>query len=143
MGGKASIILVMGMGFLLGYFTLNLNRYATQAVGNMAAYNDVTGSHNLAINGANVGLAKFYQDTTWMGSITQNFNTSSLRGSFTARMIDLGSSRLVLRSISTYASPSAGTLKTCGSLLQPQSAKQFFHVRLDDKFRRKCILDHR
>ena len=110
MGGKASIIMVMGMGFLLGYFTLNLNRYATQAVGNMAAYNDVTASHNLAINGANVGLARFYQDTTWMGSITQDFNTSSLRGSFTARMVDLGGSRLVLRSISTYSSPSAGTL---------------------------------
>src|SRR5512142_3171473 len=102
MGGRAGMILVVSLSFILGYIGINMNRYATDAVGNMASYYDASASHNLALAGANVGLSKFYEDTTWFGTINQSFNTPSLTGSFSARMIDLGSSRAMLRSVSTY-----------------------------------------
>ncbi len=102
MGGKAAMILVVSLSFILGYIGLNLNRYATDAVGNMASYYDASASHNLALAGANVGLSKFYEDTTWYGTINQTFNSPSMRGSFSARMVDLGSKKAMLRSVSTY-----------------------------------------
>jgi hypothetical protein len=102
MGGRAALILVLGLSFILGYIGFNLNRYATDAVGNMASYYDASASHNLALAGANVGLAKFYQDTTWHGSTTQTLNEASLNGSFTVSMIDLGANNVMLRSVSTY-----------------------------------------
>ncbi len=102
MGGKAAMILVFSLSFILGYIGLNLNRYATDAVGNMASYYDASASHNLALAGANVGLSKFYEDTTWYGTINQTFNSPSMRGSFSARMVDLGSNKAMLRSVSTY-----------------------------------------
>jgi hypothetical protein len=102
MGGRAAMILVVSLSFILGYIGLNLNRYATDAVGNMASYYDASASHNLAVAGANVGLSKFYEDTTWYGTTSQTFNTPSLKGSFSAMMVDLGGNRAMLRSVSTY-----------------------------------------
>jgi hypothetical protein len=102
MGGRAALIVVVSLSFILGYIGVNMNRYATDAVGNMASYYDASASHNLAIAGANVGLAKFYEDTTWFGTTTQTFDLPSMRGSFTARMVDLGSNKAMLRSVSTY-----------------------------------------
>ena len=110
MGGKASIILVMGFAFIIGYISLNLNRFATKAVGNMTSYYDATASHNLALAGANVALAKIYADTTWSGPATQSFNTLAMRGAFTARVYNLGTSGKMIRSVSEYPASAGGSL---------------------------------
>lgn len=110
MGGRASILLVMGFAFILGYVSMNLNKFATEAVGNMTGYFENSASHNLALAGANVGLAKFYQDTTWHSAMTQSFNTNSLRGSFTAQVSNVSSDKAMLRSVSTYPSSAWGDL---------------------------------
>jgi len=104
MGGKAAIILVVGFSFILTYIGLNLNSMSTRTVGNMSRYHDATAAHNLATIGANVGLAKFYADTTWLsGSVTQTLNTNTLKGSFTVEMADINVKNLRLRSVSSYA----------------------------------------
>ncbi|MDL1893848.1 hypothetical protein FBQ87_13320 [Sphingobacteriales bacterium CHB3] len=112
MVGKASLIVVMGFGSILGYIALNLNRSATNAVGNMSTYYEATASHNIALAGANVGLAKFYTDTTWFGTISQNLS-STMGGSFTVTNTDIGGNKVRLRSISTYVipPPNAETLR--------------------------------
>src|SRR5512140_2816450 len=102
MGGRAAIILVVSLSFILGYIGFNMNRYATDAVGNMASYYDASAAHNLALAGANVGLSKFYEDTTWYGAINQSFDIPSMKGSFSAKMVTLGASKAMLRSVSTY-----------------------------------------
>ncbi|MEO8167507.1 MAG: hypothetical protein ABI623_04610 [bacterium] len=102
--GKASVIVVIGFGIILGYISLNLNRMATNSVGNMSSYLEANVSHGIALAGANVGLAKFYGDTTWFGSMTQNLSTA-FQGSFTANMTDLGGNIARLRSVSTYTVP--------------------------------------
>ena len=102
MGGKAILIVVIGFGLILGYFSMNMNSMATRAVDNMSTYAGATESHNLATTGANVGLAKFYQDTTWFGSTTQNFSGGAFRGSFTVTNQNLGGGDIRLRSVSTY-----------------------------------------
>jgi len=106
MGGRAALIFVLGFSFLMGYTVLNLNTAGTRAVSNMSTYNAMTASHNLALAGANVGLAKFYRDTTWGStgteSVTQSFSTGPLTGQFTASAyrIPLGK---MMRSVSRYA----------------------------------------
>ena len=102
MGGKASIILVMGFGLVLGYISLNLNRFATKAVGNMTSYYDATAAHNLALAGVNSALSKIYEDTTWMGPMTQSFNAPNLRGAFRAWVTYAGPYRKMLRCVSQY-----------------------------------------
>jgi hypothetical protein len=88
MGGKAALIFVLGFSFLMGYTLMNLNTASTRAVTNMSKYNVMSASHNLALAGANVGLAKFYRDTTWGSSgtqsITQTLTSGGLLGTFTA-----------------------------------------------------------
>ncbi|MBI4546476.1 MAG: hypothetical protein HY707_00740, partial [Ignavibacteriae bacterium] len=64
MGGKAALILVLGFGFIFGYIGIRLNGLESRSVDNSSKYLEVTVAHNLAVAGANVGLAKLYQDTS-------------------------------------------------------------------------------
>ncbi len=104
MVGKASLIVVLGFISIFGYISLNLSRMATNAVGNMSSYVEATASHNLAVTGANVGLAKFYVDTSWYGTLTQTLSPP-LKGGFTVAVAPLGGDTVRLRSVSTYVVP--------------------------------------
>jgi len=117
MGGKAIIIVTIGLGFVLGYISMNLSGMATRSVENMSNYAMATESHNLAITGANVGLSKFYGDTSWSGTMTQSFYgggednpLGNLSGSFTVTMEDLTPTSARLRSVSTYNSSGEGSI---------------------------------
>jgi hypothetical protein len=106
MGGKAALIFVLGFSFLMGYTVLNLNTAGTRAVSNMSAYNAMTASHNLALAGANVGLTKFYRDTTWGSSgtesVTQTIDAGPLTGQFTASAFKVAQGKM-MRSVSRYS----------------------------------------
>lgn len=126
MGGKAAIILVVGFSFILGYISLNLNRVATQAVGNMSTYANMTASNHLAKTGANIGLSKFYQDTTWYGTFTQSYDTPTLTGSVTVSMTDLGPDQARIRSVSS--------LPVDGSTTLHDTIEVFFDKRRKNSF---------
>jgi hypothetical protein len=128
MGGKAAIIMVVGLSFILGYISLNMGRMSRTAVGNMSSYNDATASHNLAAIGANVGLAKFYADTTWFGSVTQTLSGSVLKGSFTTSMTDLNATTLRLRSVSNYPLSGGKTLHDTVEVFFDKQRKNSFSV---------------
>jgi hypothetical protein len=102
MGGKAGLVMVMGFSFILGYISMNLSKSANSSVENMSFYNEVTSSHSLATTGANVGLARFYQDTTWRGPLTQDLSDTPMRGSFRVDVTPVAGGALRLRSISTF-----------------------------------------
>ncbi|MEW6510638.1 MAG: hypothetical protein AB1428_06715 [Bacteroidota bacterium] len=110
MVGRANIIMVLGFAIVLAYVTMNLNRYSTSAVGNMSSYYEATAAHSLALAGANAGLAKIYQDTTWDGSMSETLDDPVMPGSFSTELIDLGGFRKMLRSVSSYSSSAAGVL---------------------------------
>ncbi len=102
MGGRASLVLVLGLSFILGYISRNVNAVATKAVSNMSMYNSMTASHNLALAGANARLAKFYQDTSSLATLSQEFDGTAFTGSFAASMQTVSGNRIRLRSVSTY-----------------------------------------
>jgi len=104
MGGKAALIVVIGFMILLGIVARELTVVSTRAQGNMSTYAASTQSHNLAITGANAGLAKLYQDTSWRGTQTQSL-TGSLNGAFTYSVATGANGRPFLRSISLVNGP--------------------------------------
>lgn len=110
MGGRASIILVLGFAIILGYISYSLNGYSTSAVSNMTSYVEANASHSLALAGINAGLSKLYQDTTWDGSMSQTLDDQTLPGTFATQLTDLGGFRKLLRSVSTYGSWATGVL---------------------------------
>ncbi|MCC6396528.1 MAG: hypothetical protein IT282_05875 [Bacteroidetes bacterium] len=102
MGGKAGILLVIGLSAILGYISLNVNDVATKAVSNMSMYNVMTASHNLALAGANARLARFYQDTSDFATVTKTFSGSNFTGSYKAGVEAVSGNRLRMRCVSTY-----------------------------------------
>jgi hypothetical protein len=81
MAGKAAIILVIGTGILFAMVGASVMKMGTRTTANMAYYNLVTTSHNLAQAGANVGLSRVYQDTSLNGQIaSQSFSTGAYAG---------------------------------------------------------------
>ena len=112
MVGKAGLISVVGFAIILGFLSLNIARLSKNSTANMSSYADATLSHNLSQVGANIGLARFYADTTWYGDTTQNFNGPHFYGSVRYSTTALSPGNVRLRSISTYRSPSVPIAET-------------------------------
>lgn len=112
MVGKAGLISVVGFAIILGFLSLNIARLSKNSTANMSSYADATLSHNLAQVGANIGLARFYADTTWYGDTTQNFNGPHFFGSVRYSTTGTKPGEVRLRSISTYKSPSLPVAET-------------------------------
>jgi len=104
MGGKASILYVIGFSFIMVYVTTTLTSTANRAQGNMSNYAAATESHNIAVAGANVGLARLYQDTSWRGTETQAL-TKAFNGTFTYTIQNGSDGLPFLRSVSTVRGP--------------------------------------
>jgi hypothetical protein len=100
--GKAGIIYVIGFALILGTIGWNMSRYSVSTTGNMEAYVDGAVSHNLALAGANLAMAKFYNNHGWSGDISQNFNLPGLKGSAEISLSTSGTTA-ILSSISTYS----------------------------------------
>jgi cytoskeletal protein CcmA (bactofilin family) len=126
--GRGSLILVMGFGMILGYIAWNLNEYATRAVGNMSTYHYSTQSHNLAVAGANVGLSKLYQDSSWSGSITQTMTGDQGSGSFTVSRTNVTAERALIRSVSSYNTWGSGVLHDTVEVVFDRTKKQSFSI---------------
>ena len=118
MVGKAGLITVIGFSIILGYLSLNIARLAKNSIGNMSSYNDATVSHNLATAGANIGLARFYSDTTWFGDTTQELSGDHFNGSIRYYMTDMGGGICRLRSISSYVSPTTPVAETLSDTVE-------------------------
>jgi hypothetical protein len=135
MVGKAGLITVIGFSIILGYISLNMARVAKNATGVMASYADATSSHNLATTGINVGLARFYTDTTWVPKdTTQILNGPTFYGSIRVRTEAVtykGLPAVKLTSISTYTSPTtpvAETLHDTVEVIFDKNRKQSFSI---------------
>ena len=124
MGGKAAIILVMGFMVVLGYVARDITVVASRAQGNMSTYAAATESHNLAITGANIGLSKLYQDTSWRGTRTQKPSFSP-NGSFTYTIFNGANGRPVLRSFSVIDGPFETIRDTVEVLFGAQTSQSF------------------
>ncbi len=98
MAGKAQLILVMGLALILGLVSLNMTRWSKSAGHNSAYYYEALTSHNIALAGAQVAIAKSVSDSAFFGSYQYYEYTSG--GSYTIERDT--AEPLVIRSISNY-----------------------------------------
>jgi len=123
MGGKAILIHIIGFGIILSYIATNLAEVATRAQGNMGQYAAATESHNLAVAGANVGIARLYQDTSWRGSVTQAI-AGPFNGKFTYSVSTVGG-KPFLRSVSACPTADGTFMDTVEVCFGPGSVQSF------------------
>ena len=64
--GKASLIYVLGLSFIVSYGLLNINAAGTDAVDNFATYYGRTLAHEIASSGANIGCSDVFDNPSYM-----------------------------------------------------------------------------
>jgi hypothetical protein len=100
MGGKVSLLLILGFSGLFGIMGQNLLNFSNEASDNFYEYYTDTRSHNIAVSGANMAANKLFIDKTWMdgwddisidgGSLTVTVETFNV---FNRRIFSVGSYR--------------------------------------------------
>lgn len=65
MGGKASVLLVLGFSTMFLVFGFNLNVISLNSVENYSEYYEESVAHNCAVSGANMAASKMFFDPDW------------------------------------------------------------------------------
>ena len=65
MGGKASVLLVLGFSAIFLAFGYHLNIISNNSVDNYSDYYEESIAHNCAVSGANMAAAKIFFDSDW------------------------------------------------------------------------------
>jgi cytoskeletal protein CcmA (bactofilin family) len=107
MGGRASLIMVIGFAVIFGYININIARLTSSAVESTVGYNEIAVSRNVANMGANVALAvltyKSYPHNNRVLS-TKKFTTGLFAGcGYTARIDSFSTPNPYLRMLSVSA----------------------------------------
>lgn len=76
MGGKASMLLVLGFSLIFMVVANNFNRITVDAVDNFSVYYEETVAHNIAVSGANMAANQIFFDVNW----TTGFNNLNFGG---------------------------------------------------------------
>jgi hypothetical protein len=108
MPGKASIILVIGFGLIMGYMTLSLHDGGKRATHGSSLFYETTIVHNLAVAGAHMGLAKVFEDTTWGlsgESIERTLTGGNIPGSYIVDRVTRPDGSTFIRSRASYSVP--------------------------------------
>ncbi|MFH0735483.1 MAG: hypothetical protein V1773_13595 [bacterium] len=66
MGGKASILLVLGFSLIFLVVGHNFNQISLRSVGNSTNYYLNTKAYNIAVSGANMAANQIFMDKTWV-----------------------------------------------------------------------------
>ncbi|PID58425.1 MAG: hypothetical protein CR986_07930 [Ignavibacteriae bacterium] len=75
MGGKASMLMVLGFSMIFLVFGSNFNNLSTRAVENDSDYFKKSTAHSIAVSAANIATNKLFLDKTWdEGYINEPFN---------------------------------------------------------------------
>lgn len=65
MGGKATILIVLGFSLIFLIVGYNFGNLTNKAVDNSVEYYTHTGAYNIAVSGANMALNEIFLDPTW------------------------------------------------------------------------------
>lgn len=117
MGGKASILMVLGFSMIMLIFSYNYSRLTVGAVDNEVQYYKETIAQNIAISGANIGANQLFLSKTWSSGFT---NVSFNGGRFTVTVSTSGDLKTVT-SVGTYE----GVSKTVRVILRPSYYAKF------------------
>lgn len=118
MGGKVSLLLILGFSGLFGIMGQNLLNFSNEASDNFYDYYTDTRSHNIAVSGANMAANKLFIDKNWMAG----WDDISIDGGYltvTVEKFNITNRRIY--SIGSYR----GTSDTVIVTLQPKNFAQY------------------
>ena len=118
MGGKVSLLLIMGFSGLFGIMGQNLLNFSNEASDNFYDYYTDTRSHNIAVSGANMAANKLFVDKTWMDGWD---DISIDGGSLTVTVEKFNINNRRIYSIGSYRGASDTVIVT----LQPKNFAQY------------------
>ena len=97
MGGKAILILVIGVSYIITTFNMKTGNNSTVVLENYIDYYSRARSHQIAVSGMNIAAAKLYEDLTWRTAMT---NVPLSGGVFNATFTDVGDTLKVVSTTS-------------------------------------------
>jgi hypothetical protein len=121
MGGRAALLIVMGLTFLFSAYQLKTGSVSTRAADNLAGFYSKKTAHQIAVSGLNISAAKLYQDNTWRGPMT---NVPFRNGYFSLGFIATGDT-LAVESCADYQGVK-DTVVAYFSLSNPYTKYTFF-----------------
>ncbi|MBN1301901.1 MAG: hypothetical protein JW995_11860 [Melioribacteraceae bacterium] len=117
MGGKASILIVLGFSTIFLFVGYNFNRLTVDSVDNFSDYFEKTISHNIAISGANIAANKIFFDNNW----ADGFQDIPFSGGTYSTYVNASSTTITVTTISSYK----GYIDTVRVILQPSKFSKF------------------
>ena len=118
MGGKVSLLLILGFSGIFGLMGRNLLNFSNEASDNFYDYYSGTRSHNIAVSGANMAANKLFKDKTW----TAGWDALSIDdGSLNVTVEIFETYKRRIFSVGTYR----GTSDTVIVTLQPKNFAQY------------------
>lgn len=98
MGGRAILILIMGVSYILLIFNTRTGNLSTNALINYLDYYSETNCHQIAVSGLNIAASHLYQDISWRGPLA---NIPMNSGTFTITFTSMGDT-LAVTSIAVF-----------------------------------------
>lgn len=124
MGGKASLIVVLGLSMVFGTIALNLNERGLESDANFVDHYCEHRAHDIAVSGANMAASRIYFDPLWTDGFS---NVDLFGGELDVTVTDLPQKRKSLEAVGTFFNHSS----TVRVILQPSSFAKFaFYVNL-------------
>ena len=71
MGGKASLLLVLGFSSIFAIMGVEMLKSSNEATDNYVKYFERTEAHNLAVSGANMAANEIFINKFWMAGLFQ------------------------------------------------------------------------
>ncbi len=100
MGGRASVIMVLGFAAIFAMIQYRLGEVGTEATENMVAYHEQMARHNVAVAGANLGLSMVFQNPALRGVLASDLPYYS--GTFSAQFDSVAADTFLLTATGTY-----------------------------------------
>ncbi|MBN1348169.1 hypothetical protein JXJ21_02045 [candidate division KSB1 bacterium] len=73
MGGKASLIMILGFAYIFSIYQSNMGNVTTRSLDNYAEYYSKVIAREIAVSGMNIIAAKIYSDSSWRHEFTVAF----------------------------------------------------------------------
>lgn len=104
MGGKASILIVLGFSLIFAVAGTNFNRVASTSVDNVTDYFSQTTAFNIAQSAANMAANKIFNNPTWMAGFS-NKEFSGGKMSATVELVDAFTDTRKITATGVYYDP--------------------------------------
>ena len=127
MGGKATLLLIVGFSMIFLVTTYNFGSITTRAVDNMVNYTDGTVAHNIAVSGANMAANAIFLDNSWTSGY-DNVDFEKGKLNVTVQVIDAFKDIRKITSLGSYE----GKTEKVEVTLSPSKFSRFAYFSVNE-----------